>query len=72
MCSSSSNVLDPMAQDSSEQDIVMGEQELPPQMDPKPEMAQRRQMPRSMTPPLPSSETLPRSLPKRLSKVDLT
>ena len=36
MCSS--NVLDPMAQDIPEQDIVMGEQELPPQMDPKPEM----------------------------------
>jgi len=36
---SSSNVLDPMAQDISEQDIVMGELELPPQMDPKPEMA---------------------------------
>ena len=35
MCS---NVLDPMAQDISEQDIVMGELELPPQMDPKPEM----------------------------------
>ena len=35
MCSS---VLDPMAQDIPEQDIVMGEQELPPQMDPKPEM----------------------------------
>ena len=35
MCS----VLDPMAQDISEQDIVMGEQELPPQMDPKPKMA---------------------------------
>ena len=35
MCS---NVLDPMDQDISEQDIVMGEQELPPQMDPKPEM----------------------------------
>ena len=34
----SSNVLDPMAQDISEQDIVMGEQELPPQMDPEPEM----------------------------------
>ena len=28
-----------MAQDISEQDIVMGEQELPPQMDPKPKMA---------------------------------
>ena len=36
MCNS---VLDPMAQDISEQDIVMGEQELPPQMDPKPKMA---------------------------------
>ena len=34
MCS----VLDPMAQDIPEQDIVMGELELPPQMDPKPEM----------------------------------
>ena len=33
------NVLGPMAQDIPEQDIVMGEQELPPQMDPKPEMA---------------------------------
>ena len=32
------NVLDPMAQDIPEQDIVMGELELPPQMDPKPEM----------------------------------
>ena len=28
-----------MAQDIPEQDIVMGELELPPQMDPKPEMA---------------------------------
>ena len=36
MCS---NVLGPMAQDIPEQDIVMGELELPPQMDPKPEMA---------------------------------
>ena len=36
MCSS---VLGPMVQDIPEQDIVMGEQELPPQMDPKPEMA---------------------------------
>ena len=35
MCS----CLDPMAQDIPEQDIVMGELELPPQMDPKPEMA---------------------------------
>ena len=35
MCSS---VLGPMAQDIPEQDIVMGELELPPQMDPKPEM----------------------------------
>ena len=34
MCS----VLGPMAQDIPEQDIVMGELELPPQMDPKPEM----------------------------------
>ena len=33
------NVLDPMAQDIPEQDIVMGELELPPQMDPKPEMS---------------------------------
>ena len=32
------NVLDPMAQDIPEQDIVMGELELPSQMDPKPEM----------------------------------
>ena len=32
------NVLGPMAQDIPEQDIVMGELELPPQMDPKPEM----------------------------------
>ena len=32
------SVLGPMAQDIPEQDIVMGEQELPPQMDPKPEM----------------------------------
>ena len=32
------NVLDPMAQDIPEQDIVMGELELPPQMDPEPEM----------------------------------
>ena len=37
MCSSS--VLGPIAQDIPEQDIVMGELELPPQMDPKPEMA---------------------------------
>ena len=36
---SCNNVLDPMAQDSSEQDIVMGEQELPPQMDPRTKMA---------------------------------
>ena len=36
---SCSNVLGPMVQDIPEQDIVMGEQELPPQMDPKPEMA---------------------------------
>ena len=36
MCSSS--VLGPMAQDIPEQDIVMGELELPPQMDPEPEM----------------------------------
>ena len=35
MCS----CLDPMAQDIPEQDIVMGELELPPQMDPKPKMA---------------------------------
>ena len=35
MCNS---CLGPMAQDIPEQDIVMGEQELPPQMDPKPEM----------------------------------
>ena len=35
----SCNVLGPMVQDISEQDIVMGELELPPQMDPKPEMA---------------------------------
>ena len=34
MCS----CLDPMVQDIPEQDIVMGEQELPPQMDPEPEM----------------------------------
>ena len=34
-----SNVLGPMVQDIPVQDIVMGEQELPPQMDPKPEMA---------------------------------
>ena len=34
-----SNVLGPIAQDIPEQDIVMGELELPPQMDPKPEMA---------------------------------
>ena len=33
------NALGPMAQDIPEQDIVMGEQELPPQMDPKPKMA---------------------------------
>ena len=32
---SSSNVLDPMAQDIPEQDIVMGEQELPPANGPK-------------------------------------
>ena len=32
------NVLGPMAQDIPEQDIVMGELELPSQMDPKPEM----------------------------------
>ena len=36
MCSS---VLGPMVQDIPGQDIVMGELELPPQMDPKPEMA---------------------------------
>ena len=36
MCNS---VLGPMAQGIPEQDRVMGEQELPPQMDPKPEMA---------------------------------
>ena len=36
MCS---NVLGPIAQDIPEQDIVMGELELPPQMDPKPKMA---------------------------------
>ena len=35
MCS----CLDPMVQDIPEQDIVMGELELPSQMDPKPEMA---------------------------------
>ena len=35
MCS----VLGPMVQDIPEQDIVMGELELPPQMDPKPKMA---------------------------------
>ena len=35
MCSS---VGRPMVQDIPEQDIVMGELELPPQMDPKPEM----------------------------------
>ena len=34
-----SSVLGPMVQDISEQDIVMGELELPPQMDPKPKMA---------------------------------
>ena len=34
-----SNVLDPMAQDIPEQDFVMGEQELPPQTNPEPEMA---------------------------------
>ena len=34
----SCSVLGPMAQDIPEQDIVMGELELPPQMDPKPEM----------------------------------
>ena len=38
-CSLCVVVLDPMAQDISEQDIVMGEQELPPQMDPKTKMA---------------------------------
>ena len=32
------NVLGPMAQDIPEQDIVMGELELPPQTDPEPEM----------------------------------
>ena len=36
MCSSS--VLGPMVQDIPERDIVMGEQELPPQMDARPEM----------------------------------
>ena len=35
MCSRN---LDPMVQDIPEQDIVMGELELPPQRDPKPEM----------------------------------
>ena len=32
------NVLGPMVQDTPEQDIVLGEQELPPQMDPEPGM----------------------------------
>ena len=53
------NILDPMAQDIPEQDIVMGELELPPQMDPKPEMGAAAAEATNMTPPLPSSETLP-------------
>ena len=51
MCS----CLDPMAQDIPEQDIVIGEQELPPQMDPKPEMAAVYDTP----PPLPTSVKSP-------------
>ena len=58
-----------MDQDISEQDIVMGEQELPPQMDPKPEMAAAY----DTSPPLPSpTKTLPQSLPKRFTRVHST
>ena len=62
----SSNVLDPMAQDISEQDIVMGEQELPPQMDPKPKMAAvcdtSPPHPHQNPPPIPAETARPSTL----------
>ena len=57
-----SNVLDPMAQDIPEQDIVMGELELPRKW------TQSLKWPRRMTPPLPLSTKTPQSLPKRLTQ----
>ena len=63
MCS---NVLDPMAQDIPEQDIVMGEQELPPQMDPKPKMAAvcdtSPPLPHHNPPPIPAETAHPGAL----------
>ena len=46
------SLLGPMAQDIPEQDIVMGEQELPPQMDPKLEMGAAAAAADFATPPL--------------------
>ena len=57
------NVLGPMAQDIPEQDIVMGEQELPPQMDPKPKMAAvydtSPPLPHQNPPPIPAGTAHP-------------
>ena len=60
-----------MAQDIPEQDIVMGELELPPQMDPKPEMGAAAEAAVYDTSPS-LLQTLPRSLPKRLARVQST
>jgi len=61
-------LLGPMVQDISEQDIVMGEQELPPQMDPKTKMAAKYDtsppLPHQNPPPIPA-ETV------RLSAADM-
>ena len=52
-------MLDPMAQDSPEQDIVMGELELPPQMDPEPEMGAAAAAVCDAPPSPPPSKSLP-------------
>ena len=61
MCSS---VLGTMVQDISEQDLVMGEQELPPQMDPKPKEAAVYDTSPSLLrnhPPIPAETAHPRA-----------
>ena len=69
-------LLDPMAQDEEvEQEMLVVEEEeqfFPHRWTQSPKWERRRQRPRNTTPPLPSSETLPRSLQKRLSRVHLT
>jgi len=60
MCNS---LLGPMAQDIPEQDIVMGELELPPQMDPEPKMAAvydtSPPLPHQDPPPIPAETARP-------------